>query len=62
MWNQVKFHLGTKKKLFMDQLRKDANFLASLNIMDYSLLIGIHDKTRLGASPMVLCCIHEWPL
>lgn len=30
----------------MKQLEKDAHFLASLNIMDYSLLIGIHDKTR----------------
>lgn len=38
--------MGTKRRLFMEQLEKDASFLASLNIMDYSLLIGIHDKTR----------------
>ena len=44
--DQVKFQLGTKRRLFMEQLEKDASFLASLNIMDYSLLIGIHDKTR----------------
>ena len=43
---QVKFQLGTKRHLFMEQLEKDASFLASLNIMDYSLLIGIHDRTR----------------
>lgn len=41
-----KFHLGEKKSAFIEQLSKDATFLASLNIMDYSLLIGIHDRTR----------------
>lgn len=34
------------KRLVMEQLSRDAYFLASLNIMDYSLLVGIHDKTR----------------
>ena len=33
---------------FMKQIRKDAFFLAKLNIMDYSLLIGIHDRDRRG--------------
>lgn len=42
-----KLHLGPeKKRLFMEQLARDAFFLASLNIMDYSLLVGIHVRTR----------------
>ena len=45
--DERKLHLGPEKKtLFMQQLSKDAMFLASLNIMDYSLLVGIHDRTR----------------
>jgi hypothetical protein len=36
--------IGTEsKRLFMDKLTRDVEFLASLNIMDYSLLIGIHE-------------------
>ena len=30
----------------MKQLINDSHFLASLNIMDYSLLVGIHDRNR----------------
>ena len=33
---------------FMKQIKKDAFFLAKLNIMDYSLLIGIHDRDKRG--------------
>ncbi|KAL7536005.1 hypothetical protein ACHAWF_005339 [Thalassiosira exigua] len=29
---------------FLDQLAKDATFLARLGIMDYSLLLGLHDR------------------
>jgi hypothetical protein len=43
---QVAFRLGPKKRFFMEQLEKDATFLAGLNIMDYSLLIGIHDRAK----------------
>ena len=29
-------------------IRKDTNFLASLNIMDYSLLLGIESKLQIN--------------
>jgi 1-phosphatidylinositol-4-phosphate 5-kinase len=35
-----------KKRLFLDQLHKDVRLLQKLKIMDYSLLIGIHDVRR----------------
>ena len=44
--DNCKLHLGTKKAQFMAQLEKDAQFLAQLNIMDYSLLVGIHDRRQ----------------
>ncbi|KAM4543755.1 phosphatidylinositol 5-phosphate 4-kinase type-2 alpha isoform 1-T1 [Fundulus diaphanus] len=34
------------KKLFLEKLRKDVEFLAQLKLMDYSLLVGIHDVER----------------
>ena len=40
----AKLHLGVKKTPFLQQLERDASFLSSLNIMDYSLLVGIHDR------------------
>ncbi|ANB14377.1 1-phosphatidylinositol-4-phosphate 5-kinase [Sugiyamaella lignohabitans] len=36
----------TKKRQFLDQLEIDVALLKRLNIMDYSLLIGIHDLTK----------------
>ncbi|CAL9731320.1 phosphatidylinositol 4-phosphate 5-kinase Mss4p [Monosporozyma unispora] len=36
-----------KKREFLKQLRTDVNLLARLNIMDYSLLLGIHDTTKM---------------
>lgn len=35
-----------KKRLFLEQLRSDVMLLKRLQIMDYSLLIGIHDVSR----------------
>jgi len=34
-----------KKKVIMAQMKKDALFLASLEIMDYSMLMGVHLRT-----------------
>ncbi|XP_053564168.1 phosphatidylinositol 5-phosphate 4-kinase type-2 gamma isoform X1 [Bombina bombina] len=35
-----------QKKAFMDKLKRDVEFLVQLKIMDYSLLLGIHDVSR----------------
>lgn len=35
-----------KKQVFMTQLRRDVRLLQRLKIMDYSLLVGIHDLSR----------------
>lgn len=35
-----------KKRLFLEQLQKDVVLLKRLQIMDYSLLVGIHDLSR----------------
>ena len=44
---QRKVYIGAENKaLFMEQLKKDVWFLASHNIMDYSMLLGIHDHKR----------------
>jgi len=42
----AKFDVGPKKKsLIVEQLKKDASFLAELNMMDYSLLVGVHQRS-----------------
>ncbi|KAJ3088454.1 Phosphatidylinositol-4-phosphate 5-kinase, partial [Quaeritorhiza haematococci] len=35
-----------KQKLFVDQLEKDVAFLSRMKIMDYSLLVGVHDMVK----------------
>ncbi|CEJ01879.1 Putative 1-phosphatidylinositol-4-phosphate 5-kinase [Rhizopus microsporus] len=44
---QRKLQLGPlKRKLFISQLVRDVTLLSQLNIMDYSLLVGVHDMLR----------------
>ncbi|KAK7419559.1 Phosphatidylinositol-4-phosphate 5-kinase [Neonectria magnoliae] len=44
---QRNLELGIQKKqLFLDQLQRDVVLLKKLHIMDYSLLVGIHDVSR----------------
>lgn len=41
------FEFGPKKKsLFLEQMKRDVALLQRLKIMDYSMLVGIHDLTR----------------
>ncbi|WYZ43232.1 hypothetical protein EsH8_VI_000931 [Colletotrichum jinshuiense] len=47
MRRQRHLELGIqKKKLFLEQLQKDVALMKKLHIMDYSLLIGVHDLQR----------------
>ena len=48
-WLRRNYHLEfgpTKKKLFIEQMHRDVALLQRLKIMDYSLLVGIHDLER----------------
>jgi 1-phosphatidylinositol-4-phosphate 5-kinase len=41
------FEFGPEKRaLFTEQLRRDMEFLRRINVMDYSLLVGIHNMER----------------
>jgi len=44
--NMAMYFGPRKKNLVLSQLKKDVELLSSLNIMDYSLLVGIHDLSR----------------
>lgn len=45
--NKERIQLGASKRaLFLTQLERDVDILQRLNIMDYSLLVGIHDIRR----------------
>jgi len=49
--DNVKISIGADaKSAFLGKLSKDVNFLSSLNIMDYSLLVGIHDCEKVDSS------------
>ncbi|XP_068120412.1 phosphatidylinositol 5-phosphate 4-kinase type-2 beta [Hyperolius riggenbachi] len=42
-----KLHVGEEnKKMFLEKLKRDVEFLSVLKIMDYSLLVGLHDVDR----------------
>ncbi len=48
-WLRRNYHLEfgpDKKQVFIDQMKKDVVLLQRLRIMDYSLLVGIHDITK----------------
>ncbi|XP_063603188.1 phosphatidylinositol 5-phosphate 4-kinase type-2 alpha-like isoform X3 [Penaeus indicus] len=47
MKDGTKIHIGEEAKTqLMDTLTADVEFLMRLNLMDYSLLLGIHDMSR----------------
>lgn len=41
-----KLHLGPRRKQFLEQLERDCKLLEKLNVMDYSLLVGIHSMNE----------------
>lgn len=45
--------LGEYRPAFLKQLARDVTFLREMNLMDYSLIIGIHDTTEKGGSPVL---------
>lgn len=48
----VKIYVGSDiKKTFLERLQNDVKFLSGLNIMDYSLLVGIHDTEHVDSEP-----------
>eukprot|EP00904_Undaria_pinnatifida_P014236 jgi/Undpi1/9943/HiC_scaffold_28.g12397.m1 len=40
------FKLGSQRDAFLEVMRADAEFLCSVNVMDYSMFVSVHDKTR----------------
>ncbi|ODQ63159.1 phosphatidylinositol-4-phosphate 5-kinase [Nadsonia fulvescens var. elongata DSM 6958] len=60
--NQEKIQLGSiKRQVFLNQLEKDIKLLQRLNLMDYSLLIGICDLTLGGSGPRGLSVFEPKP-
>lgn len=48
-----KIWIGTEnKQILISQLKEDAQFLASCDIMDYSMLLGIHNHSKFGERSM----------
>jgi len=50
---EVKIDIGEEKAaMFLDQLKKDTDFLKQHQVMDYSLLVGIHYPERASSEVM----------
>ncbi len=48
-----KIWVGTEnKQILISQLKEDAQFLASCDIMDYSMLLGVHNHSKFGERSM----------
>mgnify|MGYP000187149964 CR=1 FL=1 len=45
-FKDVHLQLGPKREPLMKQIEADSKFLQELDIMDYSLLVGIHYRQR----------------
>eukprot|EP00903_Cladosiphon_okamuranus_P014087 g13094.t1 len=43
---KTKFRLGSQREAFLKVVRADAEFLRSVNVMDYSMFISVHDGSR----------------
>jgi len=44
-------YLGSNRERFLELLKRDTQFLAKIGAMDYSLLLGVHDKQRSNQWP-----------
>lgn len=40
------FRLGSQRDAFLKVMRADAEFLCSVNVMDYSMFVSVHDASR----------------
>ena len=48
------------KKLLMEVIEKDANFFAKVGIIDYSLLVGIHEFNLHKDNPQIpIISVHD---
>lgn len=48
--DSVKLSVGTEMRTdLLDKIRKDIEFLSSQNLMDFSLLVGIHEEDRIDS-------------
>lgn len=51
MRDNMKIYIGSEAKTkILDMIKQDVDFLTSINVMDYSLLVGIHDTERVDSS------------